>query len=240
MKQPKKTKKSPALAAVKVDPALKKRWDALCRIVDHARHEGALDWDVLWEAVGKIVEHEPPLYELGGYKNAADYFRRALGESDRVASRYIRVAKLASPAEEELYGVAKLDAGLSLIEAKLGADLSHPPLPIAFDKLRIPRAGGGSVSFKDARVEEVVAAARALSKKPRPPTSSAERALAETFAKHTAYQGVRVRVRNGLATLSGVPVGALDVFGTLLHRTKWPATAPAPRGKAKGAQGRRI
>ncbi len=228
--------KSPALAVVKVDAGLKKKWDSLSKVVDRARHAGAVDWDVLWEAVGVIVEHEPPLYELGGYKNAADYFQRALGENARNASRYIRVAKLASPTEEETYGVTKLDAGLSFIEAKLGFEPKHPPLPIAFNKLRIPLAGGDSVAFKHARIEDVVAATRALSKLPAAPTSSAERALMETFAKHPSFKGVRVRVRNGLATIFGVPVAALDVFGTLLHRTKWPTKAKkraAPRSKKK-------
>jgi hypothetical protein len=62
------------------------------------------------------------------------------------------------------------------------------------------------------------------------PSSHAEHALAETFAKHPSFKGVRVRVRNGLATLIGVPVAALDVLGTLLHRTKW---------EARGAHGAR-
>ena len=221
----KTSKKRAALVSVKVDAGLKKRWDALSRIVERARHAGAADWDALWEAVGAIVEHEPPLYELGGYTNAADYFQRALGENARNASRYIRVAKLASPSEEERYGITRLDAGLAFIEAKLGAAPLHPPLPVAFDKLRIPLADGSSVWFKDARIEDIAAATRRLTGKPIAATSSAERALVETFAKHPSFKGVRVRVRNGLATLTGVPVAALDVFGTLLHVTKWPTTA---------------
>ena len=176
------------------------------------------------------------MYELGGYKNAADYFQRALGENARNASRYIRVARLASPAEEELYGVTKLDAGLSFIEAKIGDVPAHPPLPIAFDKLRVPVAGGGWVPFKDARLEDLAAATRALSKRPPTPSSHAERALAETFAKHPSFKGVRVRVRNGLASLVGIPIAALEVLGTLLHRTKWSAhEAPAP-ARAKAAK----
>ncbi len=230
----KKPKKTPALVTVKVDAGLKKRWDALSKTVERARHAGAADWDALWEAVGAIVEHDPPLYELGGYRNAADYFLRALGENARNASRYIRVARLASPAEEETYGVTKLDAGLSFIEAKLGAMPAHPPLPIAFDKLRVPLAGGGSVSFTDARLEDIAAATRALSKKPPTPSSHAERALVEVFAKHPSFKKVRVRVRNGLASLVGIPIAALEVLGTLLHQTNWaPHTAPTKRTPRK-------
>jgi hypothetical protein len=57
-------------------------------------------------------------------------------------------------------------------------DATHPPLPIAFDKLRIPLARGRSAAFKDARIEDITAATRALTKTPAPPTSSAERASA--------------------------------------------------------------
>ncbi len=36
-----KGKKGPALVTVKVDAGLKKRWDALSKVVQHARHAGA-------------------------------------------------------------------------------------------------------------------------------------------------------------------------------------------------------
>ena len=221
MPKTKPTKKhAAALATVKVDPALKKKWDQLSAIVEHAKRKEAFDWDALWEAVGHVIEHEPPLYTVGGYKNAKDYYRRALGESVRTASRNIRVAKFASPTDESVHGVAKLDAGLAYIEAKLGAPLHHPPLPVAFDKMRIALADGRKVAFANARVEDIVAATRKLTNKGANRTSSAERALLATFSKHPAFKTVRVRVRNGLATLVGVPVASLEVLGTLLHRNE--------------------
>jgi len=233
-KAPSRTAKAgKGLVTVKVDAGLKKRWDALSKIVARAKHEGAADWDALWEAVGAIVEHDPPLYEIGGYKNAADYFQRALGENARNASRYIRVARLASPKEEETYGITKLDAGLSFIEAKIGDMPAHPPLPIAFDRLRVPVAGGRTVPFAEARLEDLASATRALSKKPPTPSSHAERALLETFAKHPSFKNVRVRVRNGLASLHGIPIAALEVLGTLLHRTKWESHSPKPTKRTK-------
>ncbi len=221
--KPKKVAKRKQTAAVKVDPAMKKKWLELSHVIDQAKRKEAFDWDALWEAVGHVVEHEPPLYTVGNFKNAKDYYQRSLKESVRTASRNIRVAKFASPNEEVKHGVAKLDAALAFIEAKVGAPLAHPPLPIAFEKLRFVTGEGKHISFAEARVEDIVSATRALTKKGNAPTSSAERALIATFSKHPAFKTVRVRVRNGLATLTGVPVASLEVLGTLLHRTKWPA-----------------
>ena len=127
-------------AIVKIDPALERRWNALYGIVHTAQREGAIEFDRLWETVGEIVDRE--LYLLGGFKDARDFFARELGENERNAYRFIRVARFASPTDEAKYGVTKLDAALSFIEAKIGAPLAHPPLPIAFDKLRFPGKTG--------------------------------------------------------------------------------------------------
>ena len=150
---------------VKVDPALKRRWDFLIGAVRKAQKDGAIEFDHLWEAIGEIIDHE--LYLLGGFKDAADFFERELGEKQRNAYRYIRVAKFASPRDESRYGVTKLDAALSFIEAKVGAPLAHPPLPIAFDKLRVPHKEGKSLSLDDARVSDIETATRASTKPPR-------------------------------------------------------------------------
>jgi hypothetical protein len=52
--------------------------------------------------------------------NAAEFFRAVMKEEPRTASRYVRVARFASPRDEQAYGVNKLDAALGFIEAKLG------------------------------------------------------------------------------------------------------------------------
>jgi hypothetical protein len=100
----------------------------------------------------------------------------------------VRVAKFASPIEEERYGTTKLDAALAYIEAKLGAPLVHPPLPIALDRLRIPvkhgaGVGSRSCTLEEARVEDIVAATRGLRTQKAKPTSSVERAIKERLAK---------------------------------------------------------
>lgn len=208
----------PADIRVPVDATLKKRWDELKKVIDSAKSRGASDWDALWEAAAAIVEHEPPLFVVGGYKNDREFFDEVLGEKARNAYRNIRVAKFASPREETRYGVAKLDAALAYIEAKIGAPLVEPPLPIAFDRLRI---GKRRLTLENARREDVEAATRELTKKHAEPTSSAERAAREAFAKHPALKDVRVRVRNGLVTFTSVPAGGMEAFRATLAKVSW-------------------
>ena len=226
-KKIKKTKK-PALTSkdvrVPVDASLKKRYDALKAEVDRARAAGDREWDRLWEAVGEIIEHEPALYAVGGFKNDREFFAEVVGEpAVRTAYRNIKVAKFASPREETLYGVSKLDAALSYIEAKLGAPLEHPPLPIAFDRLRF---GPERKTLENARREDVEAATRALTKKAKKPTSSDERAAVELFARHPALKGVRVRVRRGIVSFTGVPAASMGAFVKAVASMDW--------GKAPG------
>ncbi len=196
---------------MKVDPTLERRWKALYASVHTAQREGAIEFDRLWETIGEIVDRE--LYLLGGFKDARDFFARELGENERNAYRFIRVARFASPTDEAKYGVTKLDAALSFIEAKIGAPLVHPPLPIAFDKLRFPGKTGRKLTLETARVADIEAATRALSPKKTTTTSSAERALIETFGKHVAFGAVHFRVRNGIVNILGVPLASLRVFG---------------------------
>lgn len=228
--------------SVKIDASLKRRYDGLATIIRASKKRGASAFDALWEAVGEILEHEPPLYVVAGYRDAAEFFREELGETRRNGFRFVRVAKFASPREEEKYGTTKLDAALSYLEAKLGAPLAHPPLPIAFDRLRIPVASGTkgakrTESLAAARVEDVVAATRALRKKERAPTSSFERLAKATIAEHPSLADVRVRVRGGLLSVTNVPVASLDAFRDLvatLARDKPPSEPAKQKPKAAG------
>ena len=223
---------------MKVDKGLKSAWDKLAKVIRSAKHRGAVEFDALWEAVAHVVEHDPPLYVVAGYANAEAFFEAELGEKSRNAYRYMRVAKFASPAEEDRYGTTKLDAALSFVEAKLGQPLEHPPLPIAFDRLRIPTTHGKTIALEKARVEDIDAATRSLSKQVKAPTSSAERALLEACKRHPAFGGVRARVRNGLATVTNVPVASMHVFGTMLTEVAWPAgnAASAKSGASSAAK----
>src|SRR5262245_43169295 len=57
--------------AVAVDPSLKAAWDRIAKRIDAAARGGAELFDELWEAAAEAIEHDPPLYVLGGYKSPA-------------------------------------------------------------------------------------------------------------------------------------------------------------------------
>jgi hypothetical protein len=217
---PRTTKSGDVLAPV--DPTLKRMFDARLAVIEGAKKRGSSAFDELWEAVGEIVEHDPPLYAVAGYKDAGEFFREALGETRRNAFRFIRVAKFASPREEARYGTTKLDAALSYLEAKLGAPLAHPPLPIAFDRLRVPTKDGKTLSLDDARVEDLTGAARALRPSAKKlPKTSLEKALVDGLSGKKSLGDVRVRVSAGLVTLSAVPAAALGELIEVLRALEW-------------------
>ncbi len=228
-----RTKRAPDRETlVKVDATLKKRYDALHHQLLSAKRKGASAFDELWETVGAIVEHEPPLYVLGGYKNDDEFFLAELGEPARNAYRFIRVAKFASPREEELYTVTKLDAALGYIEAKLGTPLAHPPLPIAFDRLKIPAVRDGKpvqLSLADARVEDVTAATQRLTKPSKKPRDHVEHALHAALTAAPGFKDMRVHVRRGLVSFTAVPLASLAKFAQLLAKLRLPKKGAAER-----------
>jgi hypothetical protein len=64
---------------VKVDAKLKAKWDSLLETLNKAKGEGAEAFDAMYEAAGDIVDHKPPLYVVGGFANAAEFFLAKLG-----------------------------------------------------------------------------------------------------------------------------------------------------------------
>jgi hypothetical protein len=207
---------------VKVDASLKKRWDALSARLDAAAHEGATAFDVLWEVADEIVSHAPPLYVVGGYKSDAEFFMERMKTDRRAAWRFIRVARFATPLEEERYGTSKLDAALGYLEAKTGHALAGA-LPVAFDRLRITVGKGAkarSVSLEQATVADIQAATRALLAKGKggAPKTPARDALESALGEIGSLADVTVRERGGLLSFLGVPVAALDVFASAILR----------------------
>lgn len=133
-------------------------------------------------------------------------------EEPRQAERFIRVAKFASPAEEQLHGVSKLEVAIAFVKAKLGSLPEHPPLPVAFDRLRIP-VKSGTKSLADASVAEIRAATSALlgttKKRPR---SAAHGAITRSLESVASLRDVATTERDGLLTFHRVPVAALEHF----------------------------
>lgn len=223
--------KSPRDVKVAVDAKLKKLWDATLAEIRKAKGRGAEAFDDLWEAVAKAVEHDPPLYVLGGYGSAREFFEEVLQEKPRTAYRLMRVAKYASPREEAKYGTTVLDAALGYIEATTGGELSGP-LPVAFERLRIPVVRGGEtvkLPLEEATAEEISKAARIVAAKKgkaRASSDPVEAALRKALAGNASTKAARATVRGGTVTFSGLPVASLVAFAKLLASVKLPSSAP--------------
>lgn len=222
-------KAAPRDVAVKVDPKLKRLWDETRAAIAHALGQGATAFDELWEAVGRAVAHEPPLYVLGGYASPREFFREELHEEERTARRYIRVAKFATPKEEATYGVAVLDAAIGYLEAK-GGHAVEGALPVAFERLRIPLVASGardgraaSVPLAEATVAQINAATRALAsaaKKKPGPTSALRDALLGAMKADQALAAIAVHEANGFVSFTHVPVGAMARFARALRKAR--------------------
>lgn len=220
-----KTKAKPTGApdvSVRVDAKLKKAYDSLVAVISSSTHTEMEDFDRRWEAAAAILDHDPPLYVFGGHRDQDEFFRKVMKEEPRTARRYVRVAKFASPRDEETYGVAKLDAALGYIEAKLGKPLAHPPLPVALAKLRIPTPQG-TKSIETASIDQIAAATTKLKgAAARRPTTATEKALKAKLGGVASLKRVEVHERNGFVSFVGVPVAAIDRFARTVLATKLP------------------
>ncbi len=201
---------------VSVDPSLKAAWDAIGKRLDAAEHAGAAAFDELWEAAASAVEHDPPLYVFGGYKTAPEFFKERLHSDERTAQRNMRVARYASPAEEELYGTTNIDAAIGWLEAKHGALGGR--LPVAFDKLKIP-VEGKPTAFEEMTAAQINAATRAL-RGGKAPAHRARSAFEAALAKHDAFEETRVNESAGRVTFTRVPIGSIALFAKVIAGVK--------------------
>ncbi|WP_437969079.1 hypothetical protein WMF04_07190 [Sorangium sp. So ce260] len=212
---------------MRIDRDLKRRWEEALAQIKASKREGAGAFDDLWETIGLIVEHEPPLYLAGGFSSAKQFYKEHVGETERTAKRLIRVAKHASPNEEARYGVSKLDAALGYIEAASGGE-ARRRVPVDFARLRIPVRRDGQpdrVSLDEASVEEIRAATRALRGKPRPAGGAGEPPATAALRRALRDAGapdVKVQVARDKVSLSGIPLSALAKTLRALAAAKLP------------------
>jgi hypothetical protein len=221
---------------VKVDAKLKALYDRSLHAIDDATARGMSAFDERWEAADAILSHNPPLYVVGGFKDAREFFREVMHEEERTAFRWVRVARYASPREEELFGPTLLDAAISYMEAKYGP--VEDALPVAFERLKLPVVRAGverKIPLSECTVADVIAATRRL-RKPKPGgRNRVADAFVESLGKVASLAGVQVRERAGLLTFANVPVAALARFVAALRSSSWdtpPAVPPALAARA--------
>jgi hypothetical protein len=216
-----RTAATPASVTVKVAPALKAAYDKNMKVLASAQSQGAKAFDALWEAVDAIVNHEPPLYVVGDFATANQFFESVLKETPRTAQRNIRVARFATPAQEEKYGIATLDAALAYLQAKNGAPLTGHH-PIDFDALTIPVDSKGETKKKklsDVTVRDLAAATAKLTGGARAkPKSEAYHAIAKELTAQKPLAGVGIHESAGVFSFERVPSGALEHFANAVLR----------------------
>jgi hypothetical protein len=210
--------------AAALEPKHRALYDRLMRAIEKGRAIGAKAFDEVYEAAEKIVYAEPPLYRFE-YETTAEFTEKVLGEEERNARRWMRVAKYATPDEERDVGVSKLDAAIKHIEARIG----HPidgTLPVAFDRLKIAVKRNGDVKKLLLRSEEVTvrdidAATAELLRARRgelPAEHDAEDACRHELGKSKAFGDVDLKQRRGFMDFRGVPVGSLGLFAESVAR----------------------
>ena len=122
---------------IKVDLKLKKRYEIA--LAELNKVSGLSRYRV----VSRIIESTPPLYLAGSIPSEGAFFMQVLQESRRSVYRLIRVAKHASDADFERYGLSLLDAAITYVETVKGSSKKA----IDFDELRIlVRRDGGKMA----------------------------------------------------------------------------------------------
>lgn len=225
-------KSSPARLAARaglknplVDKALAARWNEVIDRLRAARAGAARGWDDKYEAVDEILEHK--LYLAGGFKTVRAFLEKELpGEDERSVRTYVRVARYFDPADEEKYGVSRLDLLLGYLEAAGGAPLAPAKINLAATRVKVPaKKGVQSILFAEASIDQLRAAVRAARTKGKKEVAKeppAVKALRSHFAK-SGLRGVGVRLRNEHYDFSSVPRDGLAKLAKALSTAKVPA-----------------
>ncbi len=222
-------KPKPVVVSTLVDPAIKKRWDALSKIITRASKEEALDFDEKWEAVADIVFSDPPLYLAGGFSTDSDFFQKYLHVDRFTGLRKARVARFANAKQIEQLGDTKIEAVLDYLEAKTGGPITSR-LPVALDDVKVPVEREGKTAnlpLAEVSREQLRAATRALKAKSAKTTASSPRGASVQAAIAKAGLKVQVSVRRDSLDLRAIAFDDLPKLGALLSKLKLPpATGP--------------
>ncbi len=205
----KTTKKTTATTSkpivVKVDAKLKTLWTKELTVFKDSVRKDAKAFDEKYEAIARIIEHEPPLYLAGGCKTFHEFVEKYVHEDDTLVRRWVDVAKRATPEEEALWSPSRLAILLGILRAK-SAD-GELPDKVAWRKLRVDLPGAKGKVKSVLGVEATLAQLREarayilrkLDKTPKPTTKSASHLL--EALKSASVDTPSVVYRDGWYTL---------------------------------------
>ena len=219
------TSKVVAKAMPLVDVKLKRRWEEARRAIEAARRDEAKDFDLLWEAVGDVINSHPPLYLAASYANEQTFLTQFVGVDPDTGRRKARVAKFATAAEIEAFGDTKLDALLDYLEAQAGGTLPGK-LPVALGQVRVPVVKDGAtknLTIAEATREQLRAATRARKAKTGKQAAASPRAMALRAAlDREGMKGVEVTVHRDGFDLRSVPWDEFATFLRAMAKVKLP------------------
>jgi hypothetical protein len=221
--------KGRAKTAGLVDEGLKRRWQEALTRYRKARDEEVAGWDERYEALGEILDSDPPYYLGGGYKTARAFLQAEVPDQDeRTVRTAVRVARWFDPDDEARHGISKLDALLTYLEAAGGAPLAPAKIHLAKQTIRVPQGRSfRTIPFADAAIADLRAATRAAGQragkitKTSPPVVQAIQAA----LSQAKLRAVAVRLSRGRVALSGIAPDDLARLGKALGSLKLPPRA---------------
>jgi len=219
-KQTAATKK--AVPKVVIDKGLHTRWEEAFSRYQAARTNEAADFDARYEALGEILDGQPPYYLAGGFKTATEFLAKTEpGEDERTVRQKIRVAQYFDPSDEEKHGYSKLDALLSYLEAVGGAPLPPAKLHVERQKVKVTRGKTTrALPFPDVTRDEISVATRVAkgqAGKAAPRQPPLVKALRAVLAK-AKLSRIGVRLRDGKVDLTGIAPEHLAALGKALAK----------------------
>lgn len=210
-----------------IDRTLKREFDAAMKALEAASLAETTQWDAKWEAVGTILDHDPPLYLAGGFRSlkafAAKHLQAAAPETIHIS---VRVARHFDAAAEQRYGTAKLALLLDYLEASNG---TLPPAALDPSRTKVRARRGRSfeqVAFPQLTYDELRAAvrlARGASRTRRPADPPALAAVRQELAD-AGFPGLTLR---GTALRYDV-LGIIYADSRAVHRALAKVKLPSP------------
>ncbi len=218
-KAAKRTLKKKTDVKVTIDVNLKRLYDEAIDSLEAATAQGAKSWDVRYEAIGEILNHNPPLYMAGGFSTDRAFIAQKLKENRQAVYKNIRVARFANADDIERFTPTRLNLAIAWLEAKAGAPLKGNT-PVAFERLRFPfKADGKTVSksLEDITVAELNLALALL--KGRESTSKKASPVARALAELIKQSGVKATATVSAKSVTlQVPLDGLSKLSGLLAK----------------------
>ena len=204
---------------------LHREYERARKRVDRLQNRGAEAFDELWEEIDRIVTHDPPLYFGGGYRSLKEFIAAELpGETERSVKRNRLVARSFTPEDEARHGIAFLEEAARYARDVSGA-AEFPPA-IDLDRLFIPVPTKSRPTrrknARDATVDEIRRARRALAGAPRRKEPPAEKALRTALRRSRKLRSASVRITADRVTLRDVPLSAVADLAKVLAAVKLP------------------